>query len=238
MGVSAFIEKSKKIHGDNAFYYKDVIYVNNRTKVVLTCQYGHIIEQTPDNHFKYGCYKCAHTYQPTTEEFIEKAKKVHGDRYDYSKVNYVNSHADITIICKKHGEFIQSATEHLSGRGCPNCANSLLEEKIRTFLIDNNINFIQQAKFDWLKNHTGKNLSFDFYLPEQKIAIECQGIQHFQPVDFFGGDAIYKDTIERDELKLKLSQENDIKVIYYTELSVTSTKKLIRNIDDLKKEIQ
>ncbi len=57
----------------------------------------------------------------TTEEFIKKAREVHGDRYDYSKVVYVSSKEKITIICPEHGEFLQSPQKHLSGQGCPNC---------------------------------------------------------------------------------------------------------------------
>lgn len=57
----------------------------------------------------------------TTEEFIKKAREVHGDRYDYSKVVSVSSKEKITIICPEHGEFLQSPQKHLSGQGCPNC---------------------------------------------------------------------------------------------------------------------
>ncbi len=57
----------------------------------------------------------------TTEEFIKKAREVHGDKYDYSKVEYVKSKTKVTIICPKHGEFLQTPQKHLSGQGCPNC---------------------------------------------------------------------------------------------------------------------
>lgn len=59
----------------------------------------------------------------TTEEFIARAKAVHGDRYDYSKVEYVNSKEKVTIICPKHGEFPQTPQKHLYGQGCPICGN-------------------------------------------------------------------------------------------------------------------
>lgn len=215
MGKDRFIKKSKTIHGDG-YNYDEVVYVNNRTKVILTCPNGHRIEQTPDNHFKYGCYKCAHTYQPTTEEFIEKARKIHGSKYDYSETVYINSHSDITVICPKHGPFTQTATDHLSGKGCQLCNSSRLEEKLRGKFEEHGLNFLEQAKFDWLKNDkTGKEMSFDFYFPDNKIAIECQGVQHFKPVDFFGGDNNLNETVYRDNLKLKLAKKHGIKLLYF-----------------------
>ena len=66
----------------------------------------------------------------TKEEFIERAKKIHGDKYDYSKVEYINSKTKVCIICPKHGEFWQEPTSHLMGVGCPKCAIRSRAEKI------------------------------------------------------------------------------------------------------------
>jgi hypothetical protein len=57
----------------------------------------------------------------TTEEFIEKARKVHGDKYDYSKAEYVNSVIKVCIICPIHGEFWQNPNSHMNGVGCKEC---------------------------------------------------------------------------------------------------------------------
>lgn len=57
----------------------------------------------------------------TTEMFIERAHARHGDKYDYSKVKYEHSLSNVTIICPKHGRFMQQPTNHLSGHGCPEC---------------------------------------------------------------------------------------------------------------------
>ncbi len=59
--------------------------------------------------------------QKTTEEFIDQANTVHGDTYDYSKVEYVDSNTKVQIICRKHGEFLQTPNDHLMGAGCPQC---------------------------------------------------------------------------------------------------------------------
>jgi hypothetical protein len=73
-----------------------------------------------------GCRECANEktaklFKNTKNEFIEKARKVHGDEYDYSKVKYVNSHTKIKIICEKHGVFLQTPDSHLNGQRCQYC---------------------------------------------------------------------------------------------------------------------
>ena len=53
------------------------------------------------------------------DDFIKKSREVHGDKYDYSKVEYVKNHTKVCIICPKHGEFWQVPNSHLNGNGCP-----------------------------------------------------------------------------------------------------------------------
>ena len=74
------------------------------------------------------------TKRLTTDEFIEEAKKVHGDRYDYSKVKYVNMSTKVVIICHIHGEFLQTPDKHLRKRGCPNCAKNRKKSQIELIL--------------------------------------------------------------------------------------------------------
>ena len=125
-----FIEKAKKVHG-NKYDYSKVEYIDKLTPVIIICPIHGEFTQTPDTHLNgSGCQKCgvekskqtAASQKLTTEKFIEKARKRHDDKYDYSKVEYVNSHTPVKIICKIHGEFEQSPTNHLSGKGCPICA--------------------------------------------------------------------------------------------------------------------
>jgi len=78
----------------------------------------------------------------TTEEFIEKAKKINGDKYDYSKVDYNNSKEKVTIICKIHGDFFQTPSGHLKGDGCKKCATETTAEKNKS----NTFDFIEKAK--------------------------------------------------------------------------------------------
>ncbi len=121
LSTEEFIEKAKKVHGDK-YDYSKVNYVNSSTKVTIICPVHGEFEQNPTSHLKgCGCAKCAEREKLTTEEFIERAKKVHGDKYDYSKVKYVNSYTKVTIGCPFHGEFEQNPLNHLKGVGCPIC---------------------------------------------------------------------------------------------------------------------
>ena len=77
-----------------------------------------------------------------TEEFIKKAKKVHGNKYDYSKVNYVGNKIEVTIICPEHGEFEQTPKGHLRGQGCPKC-NGGVVHKLRKNLLRKQKKFME-----------------------------------------------------------------------------------------------
>lgn len=217
-----FIEKAKKIHGDK-YDYSKVEYVNNKTKVCIICPIHGEFWQTPNNHYKYGCHKCI-GMNKTNSEFINDAKLVHGDRYDYSKVEYKDSRTKVCIICPKHGEFWQTPKDHLKGNGCPKCNNSKLEIIVEDILQFNNIHYISQYKPLWLKNGKGQK-SLDFYLPDYNIAIECQGIQHFKPVKYWGGYKKFIYTLNNDIIKNIKSNENNIELIY-----VTNIKPLPKNI--------
>lgn len=114
------------------------------------------------------------TAKLTTELFIEKAKAIHGDKYDYSKVIYINSTTKVCIVCPIHGEFWQTPSMHLRGNGCSICRESSLERDIRTWLLQNQIDYIQQHTFEWLKYKSA--MYFDFYLPKYNIVLERQGM--------------------------------------------------------------
>lgn len=122
-GTERFVEKAKVVHGDR-YDYSLVEYKNNTTKVKITCKEHGVFEQIPNNHIsqKQGCPICAGNKLMNDFEFIEKAKNVHGNIYDYSMVNYTGNKNKIIIKCNKHGKFKQKPNQHLNGNGCPKCA--------------------------------------------------------------------------------------------------------------------
>lgn len=144
----------------------------------------------------------------TKNEFIEKAILVHGNKYDYSLVDYIKGNNNVTIVCKKHGEFLQSSSEHLKGKGCPKCSMSKGEALIKKFLEQNNIYFIYQKIFGDCQHLS--NLRFDFYLPERNILIEFDGIQHYKIFNYFGGEKTFNRTKTNDEIKNKYTKDNGI----------------------------
>ena len=129
-----FINRSKAIHKDK-YDYSKINYVDAITKVTIHCnECGKDFEQSPDNHLRgHGCPICNGGIKDNTETFIEKARKVHGDKYDYSKVSYVDSTTPVLIGCPIHGFIEQKPIEHLRTQGCPKCfpAKSDTEEFIR-----------------------------------------------------------------------------------------------------------
>ena len=113
INTEEWIDKARKVHGDK-YDYSKTVYVDNQTKVCIRTKDGDEFWQLPSNHLKRSGYRIP----ITKENFVERAEKVHGKKYDYSKVKFVNGRTDVTIICPIHGEFKQSPTAHLSGRGC------------------------------------------------------------------------------------------------------------------------
>ena len=209
-----FIKKAKQVHGDK-YDYSKVEYKAARKKVCIICPEHGKFWQTPYAHLRGDeCSKCSHqSYKYTTEEFIEMSKKVHGNKYDYSKTEYFNRLTPVCIICPEHGEFWQKPREHFKGFGCPICNESRLEKEIKLLLEESKIKFEVQKRFDWLRD---KNpMPLDFYLPEYNIAIECQGEQHFKEREFFKNYPFEK-RVEMDLLKNKLCSENGVKLLYYS----------------------
>ncbi len=134
--VDEFLKSAKAIHGDK-YDYSKVVYVNKRTKICIVCPEHGDFWQSPGKHLSgQGCKKCHHVFLAKQfsfgkEVFVEKAKAIHNGFYDYSAVNYINSHTHVQIICPIHGAFLQEPASHLRGHGCPICANNYTANKNR-----------------------------------------------------------------------------------------------------------
>jgi len=212
-----FIKKAKEVHGSKYDYIK-VEYINNNVKVAIICSKHGIFLQEPQNHLRnHGCPICMvdnhvlkHSF--TKEKFIEEAKKIHGNKYDYSEVEYVNINTGVKIICKKHGEFNQCYNSHINQKsGCPKCKMSRSENYILNWLNKFKINFLVEKTFEDCLSIKGRSLPFDFYLPDYNTCIEFDGIHHFYPIDFSHGK-YSKEEIENQFLLIK--QHDKIKNEY------------------------
>lgn len=192
-------------------YNYDNFIFNNNSKVIIMCQIHGEFEQNINDHYNgSGCPKCTNKYI-TTNKFVEKAKIIHGNIYDYSLVEYKDTITKITIVCSKHGNFKQSPRHHLNGSGCPICKSSKGEKDIKIYLENNNIEYIHQYIFKDCKDK--RFLPFDFYLPKYNICIEYDGILHFKAYNHFGGTIKLKITQKHDNIKNEYCQNNNIKLV-------------------------
>lgn len=167
-----FIERAQKVHGDK-YDYSEVKYINNRIKVEIICpKHGKFI-QTPKDHLT-GC-GCPACYQErrgkirtkTKDNFIKDAVNVHGNKYDYSKVEYLNALKPVIIICPEHGSFEMRPSNHLKGQGCPKCGKL----KLGAYRKNNTENFIERATL----KHNGKYdySKVDYKNNYTKVCIIC-----------------------------------------------------------------
>ena len=164
----------------------------------------------------------------TQEEFIKRAREVHGDKYDYSKVEYVNANSKVCIICSEHGEFWQKPASHLLGCGCPYCKNSYLENEISILLKENKIIYEQEKTFEWLRDKG--RLYLDFYLPDYNILIEYDGQQHFK-ISFGQDENKLIEQKKYDKIKNEWCKNNNIplKRISYKDLKNLTLEDIMGN---------
>ena len=186
-----FLQKCFKTHG-NKYDYSKFIYTGCDNKSIVICPIHGEISMTPDEHiYNFGCPECGKissqgAQRKTKEEFISDAIKVHGNKYDYSKVVYKSCDTKITIICNKHKkEFSQTPYSHLQGQGCPRCYGriSSKEERWLDYINIPNTNKNRQVTFT-LKS--GRRISVDGYNPETNTVYLFNG-------DYFHGNPkVYK----------------------------------------------
>ena len=211
-----FIKRLKAYHGDK-YDYSLIEYIKNSSKVKIICPIHGIFEQRPNLHVnRDGCPKCgievrAQKSRLSQDDFIERSILKHGNLFDYSLVEYIKSDVKVNIICHEHGVFKQSPHSHLSGTGCPICNLSYGEKNIISILNEKNISFISQKTFDDCIYRS--LLYFDFYLPNHNLCIEYDGGQHFKPVEYFGGEKAFKETVKKDNIKNEYCKDNNINLV-------------------------
>jgi very-short-patch-repair endonuclease len=207
-----FITEAKLKHGDK-YDYSLVEYISCIENVTILCNIHGKFLQNPSVHLQgFGCkecgiIKCSSARKSNTEEFVEKSLFIHGNKYDYSKVEYTDSMNDVSIICKIHGVFLQKPNGHLQGRGCWSCVNkteSKLFEKIKNMYPT----IVTQFKQEWCKKT--KCLPYDFCIPEHQIIIELDGRQHFRQVMNWQSP---EQTFENDKFKEQCANDNNYSVI-------------------------
>ena len=222
--TESFIKECKEIFGEK-YSFKNTIYNGAFNYVTITCKNHGDFITTPHSLLSShaGCTKCAaeisaDRQRKSLAQFITDSQKIHGNKYDYSKVQYVNAHTPVSIICPTHGEFQITPNAHLSKQiGCPKCSETLIEKEIRLLCEERKVLYEKEKKFPWLKNKG--LLRIDYFLPEYNIAIECQGEYHFMNCNKISNkeqqNCSLEAQIKKDKLKYKLLSEHNIKLYYY-----------------------
>lgn len=214
-----FVIDARKVHGD-LYSYDKVEYKTARIKVcIIDPEYGEFWQAPTDHLNGKGSMARSGRMKKTTELFVDQARKIHGDVYDYSRVDYVNGITKVCIIDPEHGEFWQVPNSHLAGRGSPYRSSSLGERRIKQWLETNDIKFIPQKKFPTCRNpKTGRQLRYDFYLPDHDLLIEYQGEIHDKPQcwwtkDTFRLEKEFEERKYRDVVKCEWAASNGIQLV-------------------------
>jgi transposase-like protein len=227
-----FVKKAELVHG-NKYDYSTTEYKSGSENVEVFCKEHGSFPIKPIEHLRgHGCQKCGMLdvslkQRKPLKQFIEEALKIHKEDYDYSNFNYVNNYSKGEIICKACGtHFLQSPSHHLKGQGCSCRKQSFGERFIANYLKENNIEFVEQyaAAGCVFKDQ----LKFDFFLPKKNIAIEFNGRQHYQAVEYFGGEKEFMKQLERDQAKRNFCLKENI---FLLEI------KYDQNIENILKEI-
>ena len=214
--VDHFIDRAKQIHSDK-YNYSKTKYINSHKKVIIICpKHGEFLK-TPNKHIiqKQGCYKCkkieiGKTLAKTNKEFLKEIIQKRGNKYNYSKVNYINTHSKIIIICSKHGKFLQTPANHLNGQECPKCSHNISKgeakwldrieqkenikiERSLTIYINN-----QQLKPDGF--HKPTNTIYEYYGSFYHGNPKIYNPNDINPISKKTFGELYQKTIEREKL--------------------------------------
>ena len=192
----SFINQSREIHGDK-YIYSFVKYSGAKKHISIYCHEHGEFKITPNNHLSgNGCPNCSGR-KTHINDFVKQAKLVHCEKYDYSKVEYVNARTKVIIACAEHGDFTQTPSNHLSGVGCPGCAKTGFDRTKAGFLYVLRSDCGQYMKIGITHNpeqrhsHLSRETPFSFKqieliegAGEQIANLEKVLLAEYQPVEF------------------------------------------------------
>jgi len=216
IGLSEFIDQANIVHCYK-YSYLNSIFVNKKSKIIITCYLHGDFKQSPEHHLDgSGCPECCGNKNSNTEAFIEKANQVHNFKFDYSKVDYINNKTKVIIRCYLHGEFEQIPTNHLRNIGCPKCS-ICVSKKEQKWIDSLKIVNLETQKIILIKSRLFK---FDGFDPATNIIYEFYGdFWHGNPKKYKSEDInylnkksfgeLYNNTIERENIL----KQNGYKII-------------------------
>ena len=219
-----FILKAQAIHGDR-YDYSQTKYIKAHDKVAIGCAVHGLFYVDAYAHLNgYGCRQCGIEKRAKgaiidQESIISRFRAIHGDLYDYSKTKYAGAHTEISIICKRHGEFSQLAAGHTKGHGCPKCSHIISngEQSLAEFV---------GSRVDIITNTRAiiTPYELDIYIPSKSIAIEYNGINWHS--EKFNDDSM------KHQKKHLLCKDNWIRLIQIWEDDWKNKRNLVESMID------
>lgn len=190
-------------------------YIDNKTKIKFKHKYcGYEFMMTPGNFLRsVGCPKCSNSIRITLDDFKKEVFDLTGN--DYTVLGeYKNAHSKIKIRHNICGNIYDGCRNmFLKGQRCPQCSSSKGEDRVKRYLQNKSIKFRTQEKFDNLFGIGNGLLKYDFYLPDYNLLIEYNGKQHYEPIDYFGGECQLKIQQEHDNRKEQYAKDNNIEFL-------------------------
>jgi len=221
---------------DNLYDYSKMIYTKADNEIKVICPIHGVFSQKYSSHLGgSGCPKCKGYYK-TTNDIIKEFSKVHNNRYDYKLVNYDKANKKMKIICKKHGVFSITASNHLQGKGCHKCGKSIskAEQSLASWIKDNI--FMRKIKtnkrFYYSNENKNKYYELDIYIPSLNIGIEFNGLEfhHTHGKNYQGNNKFHKDKYYHRD-KSRFFQDNyGIRIIHIWEHEWLEKPEIIKNI--------
>lgn len=216
------ISQLNAVHHGHYQYVRDTIESVNKDMEIICPDHGPF-RATPANHIAgKGCPICklkkiGDALRKPVSAVIADFQKIHGTKYDYSNVAYVNADTPVTIACPTHGKFEQAPYNHLGGRGCPYCRESAGEVLVASALFELGVSFEREWR-DHDCRPRGRPLPFDFFIIDLKALIEFDGEQHFRPVRFGGMSEVdaetnFRETVQRDHIKSAWAAKNGFELL-------------------------
>lgn len=228
-----FIEYASALWG-NKYDYSQASYSKQSVPVTVVCPEHGTFTVSPGNHTRKsqpcGCPKCGaikaiesvpravagsvkRIAEKAREGFIPKSQAVHGDKYDYSLVQYEHRNKEVKIVCPTHGVFLQRPAYHIRGFGCRLCQESRGELEIVTLFRSRGVHYEREVVI----GEFNPRKSFDFYVPSENLYIEYDGELHFRPFsDSPYSLRKYEQQMQRDKIRNDWCRDHGVKLLIIT----------------------
>lgn len=209
IGEEEFLNRAK-LKYNSTYDYTGIVYKTYNDNIDIRCRKHGLFTITPRAHLNdIGCPYCSGS-RLHKQDFIERANRLHNNQYDYSKVTYNTLRDKIIVICKDHGEFSVTGKDHLKGSGCPKCTNYKGEMFVQRALDAHGISYQTQYKI----YSNNRKYFVDFYINynNTQFIIEFNGKQHYEAIDYFGGEEQFKRQLQRDSEVRQYCKDNNIKL--------------------------